>query len=44
VIGRAALSTPHDGPCIVEEYDAISVISPGARALLHPFGNILIEI
>ena len=44
VIPRAALATRHEGPCIVEEYDATCVIPPGARAALDPLGNILIEL
>jgi N-methylhydantoinase A len=44
VINRADLASPHDGPCIVEEYDATCVIPPGGRAKLDPFGNILIEL
>ena len=41
---RSALATPHDGPCIVEEYDATCVIPPGARASLDAAGNILIRL
>ena len=44
IIPRAALATLHEGPCIVEEYDATCVIPPGARAALDPLGNILIEL
>jgi N-methylhydantoinase A len=44
VIRRGALATPHDGPCIVEEYDATCVIPPGAKAALDPLGNILIRL
>ncbi|MGH6899121.1 MAG: hydantoinase/oxoprolinase family protein [Geminicoccaceae bacterium] len=44
VITRAALATPHEGPCIVEEYDATCVVPPGARASLDPLGNILIGL
>ena len=44
VIDRPALSTPRDGPCIVEEYDATCVIPPGARASLDRAGSILIEL
>ena len=41
---RSALATPHDGPCIVEEYDATCVIPPGANAALDGAGNILIRV
>jgi N-methylhydantoinase A len=44
VIGRSALGTPRDGPCIVEEYDATCVIPPGACASLDRAGSILIEL
>jgi N-methylhydantoinase A len=38
------LTTPREGPCIVEEYDATCVIPPGARASLDRAGSILIEL
>ena len=38
------LTTPRDGPCIVEEYDATCVIPPGARASLDAHGNIVIDL
>ena len=44
VMPRSALATPHDGPCIVEEYDATCVIPPGANAALYGAGNILIRV
>ena len=44
VMPRSALATPHDGPCIVEEYDATCVIPPGANAALDGAGNILIRV
>jgi N-methylhydantoinase A len=40
VVNRSALATPHNGPCIVEEYDATCVIPPGWTARLDEFGNI----
>jgi N-methylhydantoinase A len=40
VVNRSALATPHDGPCIVEEYDATCLIPPGWVAQLDGFGNI----
>jgi N-methylhydantoinase A len=40
IINRSALRTPHQGPCIVEEYDATCVIPPGWTARLDAFGNI----
>ena len=44
IIDRPALATPRVGPCIVEEYDATCVVPPGSRAMLHPSGNIAIEL
>ncbi len=40
VINRSALATPHDGPCIVEEYDATCLVPPGWNARLDGYGNI----
>jgi N-methylhydantoinase A len=40
VVNRSTLAAPHDGPCIVEEYDATCVIPPGWTARLDEFGNI----
>jgi len=43
VIGREHLSTnPQDGPLIVEEYDATTVVPPGWSAKLDEWGNILL--
>jgi N-methylhydantoinase A len=45
VIGRSALGpTPRPGPLLIEEYDATTLVPPGARAALDDRGNILIEI
>jgi N-methylhydantoinase A len=44
IIDRPDLTTPRDGPCIVEEYDATCVIPPGARASLDAHGNIVIDL
>lgn len=45
VVGRAALGpTPRPGPLLVEEYDATTLIPPGAAASLDRAGNIVIEI
>jgi N-methylhydantoinase A len=44
VIARADLSTPIDGPAIVEEYDATCLIPPGGKASLDRFGNIVIDL
>lgn len=41
---RADLVTPQEGPCIVEEYDATTVIPPDARAVLDAYGNIVIDL
>ena len=43
VINRSALATPHQGPCIVEEYDATCVVPPGWTARLDEFGNIALS-
>jgi N-methylhydantoinase A len=40
VINRVELSTPHAGPCIVEEYDSTCIVPPGWLARLDDFGNI----
>jgi N-methylhydantoinase A len=40
VVNRSALATPHQGPCIVEEYDATGLVPPGWTARLDQFGNI----
>ena len=40
VVNRSALAAPHEGPCIVEEYDATCLIPPGWTARLDGFGNI----
>ena len=44
VLRRSDLSTPRDGPLIVEEYDSTCVVPPGANASLDPGGNIVIEL
>jgi N-methylhydantoinase A len=40
VISRAELSTPHVGPCIVEEYDCTCIVPPGWLASLDCCDNI----
>jgi N-methylhydantoinase A len=45
VIGRDALgSRPMEGPLIVEEYDATTVVPPGCTAALDTQGNIVIGV
>ena len=45
VIGRDGLgSAPAQGPLIVEEYDATTVVPPGCAARLDDAGNIVLEI
>ena len=44
VIARADLRGGRAGPLIVEEYDATSLVPPGARAELDASGNIVIEL
>jgi N-methylhydantoinase A len=41
ILTRADLQSPRRGPCIVEEYDATSVVPPNAEASLDRFGNIV---
>ena len=43
VINRCDLARPHEGPCIVEEYDATTLVPPGWTARLDAFGNILMS-
>ena len=44
LLPRVALSArPVDGPAIVEEYDSTTVITPGWRASLDDWNNIVIE-
>jgi len=43
VINRSDLKTPHDGPCIVEEYDATCLVPPGWNARLDGYGNIVMR-
>ena len=40
IINRSELGTPHQGPCIVEEYDSTCLVPPGWIARLDPHGNI----
>ncbi|WP_256868134.1 hypothetical protein [Candidatus Entotheonella palauensis] len=44
VLSRGDLSTPREGPCIIEEYDATCVIPPKAHSRLDAYGNILIDL
>jgi N-methylhydantoinase A len=44
IIDRPDLTTPREGPCIVEEYDATCLIPPGARASLDAHGNVVIDL
>jgi N-methylhydantoinase A len=45
VIGRAALDgAVLEGPLFVDEYDSTTVIPPGCRATLDPFGSIDIDV
>ena len=44
VLRRSDLSSPRQGPLIIEEYDATCLVPPGARAALDPFGNMRIDI
>jgi N-methylhydantoinase A len=44
VLQRSDLAVPHEGPCIIEEYDATCVVPPQAKAVLDAYGNILIDL
>jgi N-methylhydantoinase A len=44
IVMRGDLASRVAGPCIVEEYDATTVVPPGASASLDDFGNIVIDI
>jgi N-methylhydantoinase A len=44
VLRRSDLSSPRQGPLIIEEYDATCLVPPGARAARDPFGNMRIDI
>jgi N-methylhydantoinase A len=44
VFARSDLAKARRGPCIVEEYDATSVVPPDAEAVLDKFGNIIIDL
>jgi N-methylhydantoinase A len=44
VLERGDLTTPQEGPCIVEEYDATCIVPPKARAMLDAYGNIVIDL
>ena len=43
VVNRSDLNTAHEGPCIVEEYDATCIIPPGWTARLDAHGNIVLS-
>jgi N-methylhydantoinase A len=43
VVNRNALKTPHEGPCIVEEYDATCLVPPGWTTRLDGYGNIIMN-
>ena len=44
IVGRAKLAEkPMEGPIIMEEYDATTVIPPGAKAHTDDWGNVIIE-
>ncbi|HWK63592.1 MAG TPA: hydantoinase/oxoprolinase family protein [Rhizobiaceae bacterium] len=44
VISRADTAGSVAGPCIVEEYDATTIVPPGARAELDAQGNIVLTL
>lgn len=44
VLHRSDLATPHEGPCIIEEYDATCVVPPRVKAVLDAYGNIILDL
>ena len=44
IVTRAELATARSGPLIVEEYDATTLVPPGATACLDEFGSIVIDV
>jgi len=44
IVGRSDLAVGMSGPCIIEEYDATTVVPPGGRAELDAYSNILISL
>jgi len=44
IVSRHALATPRPGPLIVEEYDATTLVPPGATASLDEHGSIAIDV
>ena len=44
MFARSDLAKARRGPCVVEEYDATSVVPPDAEAVLDNFGNIIIDL
>ncbi|MBW1961305.1 MAG: hydantoinase/oxoprolinase family protein [Deltaproteobacteria bacterium] len=44
ILNRSDLRVRHEGPCIIEEYDATTVVPPGAGAELDVYGNIVIDL
>lgn len=44
VVARASLKTPADGPLLVDEYDATTMVPPDARAWLDEQGQIMMEL
>jgi N-methylhydantoinase A len=43
VVNRSDLALAHAGPCIVEEYDATTLVPPGWTARLDEYGNIVMS-
>jgi N-methylhydantoinase A len=45
VLGRSGLTaTPRNGPLIIEEMDATTLVTPDAHARIDDFGNIEIGL
>jgi N-methylhydantoinase A len=44
VLARSSLTSPVEGPAIIEEYDCTCLVPPGASAVLDGFGNIVITL
>jgi N-methylhydantoinase A len=44
VLGRVDITSPTEGPCIIEEYDATCIVPPQAKVVLDATGNLIIDL
>jgi len=44
VLRRMDLTTPRQGPCIIEEYDATCVVPPRVRVRLDAYDNMILDL